>query len=120
MDEREIDRRLEEILGPPLSPPPAAVNGRILESVLASRTHVRVLRVLVGLGNGRNLTARELARRAEASHGRVLEVLGQLTAAAVVTAQKTPTHGIYRLAEAHPLADVVRSLFDHERLTTVS
>ena len=118
MDEREIDRRLEEILGPPLSPPSPPVTGRILDSVLASRTHVRVLRVLVALGNRTNLTARELARRAEASHGRVLEVLRQLRAAAVVTAEETPTHGIYRLAEEHPLADVVRSLFDHERLTT--
>jgi hypothetical protein len=67
---------------------------RTLDEVLSSRTHVRVLRVLVALDRRINLTARDLARRATASHA-----------------------AIYCLAEEHPLVGAVRSLFDQERRT---
>jgi hypothetical protein len=77
MTQDEIDRLLEEALGPPPTPPPA-VTGRMLDGILASRTHVRVLRVLVTLDRRMNLSAAEVARRAGASPGRVLEVLRQL------------------------------------------
>jgi hypothetical protein len=110
----EIDRLLEEALGPPPTPPPE-VTARMLDGILASRTHVRVLRVLVALDRRMNLSASEVARRAGASSGRVLEVLRQLTLMGMVTADRSPCHAIYCLPERHPLADAVRSLFDEER-----
>jgi hypothetical protein len=116
MELEEIDRWLEEALGPPPTPLPQ-VTTRTLDEVLSSRTHVRVLRVLVALDRRINLTARDLARRATASHGRVLEVLRQLSSLGIVTAHRTPTHAIYCLAEEHPLVGAVRSLFDQERRT---
>jgi hypothetical protein len=47
MDDDEILRRLEEIFGPPPTPRRQALTPRMLDDILASRTHVRVLRVLV-------------------------------------------------------------------------
>lgn len=119
MDEEEIKWLLEQALGPPPagSAPPPAVTARTLDGVLASRTHVRVLRVLVALDRRINLTARDVARRAGASSGRVLQVLGELVSVGVVTAHRTPTHAIYCINGDHPLTDAVRSLFDEERRT---
>jgi hypothetical protein len=113
MEQEEIDRLLEEALGPPPTPMPR-VTTRTLDEVLSSRTHIRVLRVLVALDRKMNLTARELARRAVASHGRVLEVLRQLSSVGIVTTHRTPSHAIYCFAGEHPLAGAVRSLFDQE------
>src|SRR5687768_5333763 len=113
VEREEIDRLLEEALGPPPTPLPQ-VTTRTLDEVLSSRTHVRVLRVLVALDRKMNLTARELARRAAASHGRVLEVLRQLSSLGIVTTYRTPSHTIYWFTEEHPLAGAVRSLFDQE------
>ena len=62
MEQEEIDRLLKEALGPPPTPLPQ-VTTRTLDEVLSSRTHVRVLRVLVALDRKMNLTARELARQ---------------------------------------------------------
>lgn len=111
-----MNRLLEQALGPPPAPasPPSTTAGT-LDAVLASRTHVRVLRVLVALDRQINLTARDVARRAGASRGRVLKVLGELSSIGIVTAHRTPTHAIYCLAEDHPLTDAVRSLFDEEQ-----
>jgi hypothetical protein len=116
VDGEEIDRLLEEVLGPPI-PLPREVTPRALDDILASRTHVRVLRVLVALDRHMNLTGGEVARRASASPGRVLQVLRQLCSVGIVTAHRTPTHAIYCLAESHPLIGAVRSLFDEERGT---
>jgi hypothetical protein len=111
-----IDLLLEEVLGPPPEPPSSPkVTARSLDHILGSRTHVRVLRVLVALDRGINLTARGVARRAAASHGRVLETLRNLVSAGIVTAHRTPTHSIYCLSDDHPLTAPVRSLFDTER-----
>ncbi|HEV2907212.1 MAG TPA: hypothetical protein VGZ50_07850 [Actinomycetota bacterium] len=63
-----------------------------------------------------NLTARDLARRAKASHGRVLQVLRHLCSLALVGALPASNYTIYHLAEEHPLTSAVRSLFDEERL----
>jgi hypothetical protein len=116
IDEEESLRELEKVLGPSPKPMPGVTTGT-LDEVLASRTHVRVLRVLVALDRRLNLTARDVARRAMASHPRVLEVLEQLSSLGMVTAHRTPTHAIYCLAENHPLTGAVRSLFHHERRT---
>jgi DNA-binding transcriptional ArsR family regulator len=113
VDLEEIRRRVDEVLGPPRRPP--RVTRGTLDTVLGSRTHVRVLRVLVALHRRVNLTARDVARRAGRSHSRVLEVLEQLSSLRVVKSYRTPTHAIYRLADEHPLTVPVRSLFDEER-----
>lgn len=114
MDQEEIDWLLEKYLGPGPRRPPR-VSSRTMDDVLASRTHIRVLRVLTRLDRKVILTARDVARRGGASHGRVLEVLRHLSSLGLVTASWTPSHAIYRLADEHPLADAVRSLFDQEQ-----
>jgi hypothetical protein len=106
-------RKLEKVLGPPPGDPPAVVVGT-LDDILASRTHVRILRVLIALDRRINLSGADVARRATASHARVLEVLRQLTSTGVVTAYRTPSYAIYCLSENHPLADALRSLFGQE------
>ena len=113
MDDDEIKRRLEEIFGPP--PQRQRLTPRTLDDLLASRTHVRVLRVLVAEEGRTNLTARDLARRANASHGRVLEVLRQLCSLDLVRAYRGSTYSIYHLDEEHALIGAIRSLFDEER-----
>jgi hypothetical protein len=115
MDDDEINRRLEEIFGPPTIPP--RLTTRTLDDILASRTHVRVLRVLVAEEGRTNLTARDLARRAKASRARVQEVLRHLCSLGLVCALRASTHTIHHLAEEHPLTCAVRSLFDEERRT---
>jgi hypothetical protein len=116
MTQDEIDRLLEEALGPPPTLP--EVTAGTLDGILASRTHVRVLRVLVALDQRMNLSAAEVARRAGASAGRVLEVLRQLTSMGMVTAHRTPSYSIYCLSERHPLTGAIRSLFQQERAQT--
>lgn len=115
-DER-INRLLEEVLGPPPAHIVPPVSARMLDGILGSRTHVRTLRVLVALDQHINLTARDVARRAEASHVRVQEVLRELMRQGVVTAAQTPTHAIYRLGEKHPLLPRLRELFEEESRT---
>jgi hypothetical protein len=115
MDDDEIRRRLEEIFGPPPRPQRLALTSRTLDDILASRTHVRVLRVLVAEGRRTNLTGRDLARRAKASHGRVLQVLRQLCSSGLVRAYHDSTYSLYYLDEEHPLTRAIRFLFDEER-----
>jgi hypothetical protein len=108
----EIDRQLEEILGPPPGPPKPGP--RALNAILGSRTHVRIVRVLVA-ANGTNLTVREIARRAISARGRVLEVLRQMDEIGFLTRDRTPTHLVYRLRNDHPLNTPVRCLFEREQ-----
>ena len=96
-------------------PPPELPKEHPLDDVLASRTHVRVLRVLVTLDRHVNLSGRDTARRAEVAHGRVLAVLRHLGSIGVVTAAVTPHATIYRLAEESPIAPALRALFLWER-----
>jgi hypothetical protein len=111
----EIDRLLAEVMGPPRLPPsPPRVRSRSLDAILGSRTHVRVVRVLVE-ADPTNPSSRAIARRAVVSHGRVLEVLRQLASAGFVSRHSTATHVMYRLRPDHPLNPPVRSLFNRER-----
>jgi hypothetical protein len=112
-DDMELDRLLENVLGPPPETSPPGVKARALDDILGSRTHVRVLRELV-VAEDTNLTVREIARRAMTSHARVLAVLRQLTSVGFVTHQRTLTHAVHQLREDHPLASPMRSLFDGE------
>jgi hypothetical protein len=111
LSDEEIDRRLEDIFGPPPGPP--KTGPRALDAILGSRTHVRVVRVLVA-ANGTNLSVREIARRAISARGRVLEVLRQMDEVGFLTGDRTPTHIVYRLRSDHPLATPVRCLFERE------
>lgn len=113
VDEEKLEELRRKLFGPP--PPLPGVSPSALDEVLASRTHVRVLRVLVFDGDRINLTARDVARRANASHGRVLEVLRQLASLAMVRTQWTPSHAIHHLTEEHPLTQAIRFLFEEER-----
>ena len=76
---------------------------------------MRVLRVLVAEEARTNLTARDLARRANASHGRVLEVLRHLCSSGLVRAYHDSTYSLYYLDEKHPFTRTIRFLFDEER-----
>jgi hypothetical protein len=114
-DAEELHRLLEEVMGPPPQPhAPPRVGIRPLDSILGSRTHVRVVRELVA-AEGKPTAVREIARRAVASHGRVLQVLRQMASVGFTSAQRTPTHVIYRLRDDHPLATAVRCLFEREK-----
>jgi hypothetical protein len=109
----EIDRELDELFGSPPGPPP--LGSRPLDSILGSRTHVRVVRVLVAAG-GTKLSIREIARRAICARGRVVEVLRQLEAVGFLTSSRTLTHVLVRIDERHPLATTVRGLFEREQV----
>jgi DNA-binding transcriptional ArsR family regulator len=108
------DRELAAIFGHTITLTPEPTD-RALDEILASRTHVRVLRTLAALDQELNLTARDVARRAGASHGRVMQVLRQLESLGVVTTHWAPTHAVHRLNVEHPLHAALRSLFDAER-----
>jgi hypothetical protein len=111
--EEKLEELRRKLLGPP--PPPPRISPSVLDGLFASRTHVRVLRVLVFDGDRINLSARDVARRARASHGRVLEVLRHLSSLEVVDMKVMATHSIYRLNEEHHLERAIRRLFHDER-----
>jgi len=111
----ELDRLLEEELAEAEKARPTLPKDRPLDEVFASRTHVRVLRVLVTLDRHINLSGRDTARRAEVSHGRALTVLRHLASIGAVTSTVGPHATIYRLADHGPLAPALRALFLWER-----
>ena len=98
---------------PPLPPPPPAPGPRALDDVLATRTHVKVLRVL-SLDRAYNFTGRSLAHVAETSPSRTLEVVRHLSSLGMLAAHRTHTHAIYRIADTHPLTPALTVLFDVE------
>ena len=112
--EERAEALYKEVFAEP-KPPPELPKERPLDDVLASRTHVRVLRVLVTLDRHINLSGRDTARRAGAAHGRVLAVLRHLSSIGVVTAAVTPHATIYRLADTSPITPALRALFLWER-----
>lgn len=115
--EDQADALLDEIFGETVTES-AAMKDRPLDTLFASRSHVRILRVLALLGDDVNLTGRDLARRADISHSRTQEVLSQLLETGVVTQYSEATWAIYELNRSSPLAPLVRSLFQHERQLT--
>lgn len=112
-DDAEILRKLEEIFGP-LPKPPAPPDNTVLDEVLASRSHVRVLRMLALADPHYNFTARALARSTAISHVRTLQVVRHLTSIGMLRAHHTHTHSIYRLSDTHPLRSALTLLFDVE------
>ncbi len=94
------------------------LSNRPLDEILASRSHVRVLRVLGLLGNDINLTGRDIARRAGISRTRTQDMLDELVAIAVVAKYPGATWAIYEINDDHPMAEAIRSLFQAERQLT--
>jgi MarR family protein len=115
--DEEMDRLMAELLGQPFTDA-RAMGDRPLDELFASRSHVRILRVLSLLGDDINLTGRDVARRAEISHGRAQEVLVELVKAGVVTKYSEATWTIYEMSRVSPLAPLVRSVFERERQLT--
>ena len=89
-----------------------------LDDILASRSHIRVLRVLALLGNDINLTGRDIARRAGISRTRAQAVLVELVASSVVARYPGATWAIYEINVDHPMAEGIPSLFKAERQLT--
>lgn len=112
--DNSTDRLYANLFGAP-DPPPALPAERPLDEILASRTHVRVLRVLITLDRHMNLSGRGVARKAGVSRGRVLTVLRHLGSLGIVTITWTPHAALYRMADASPLVPALRSLFLWER-----
>ena len=108
---------MDEMLGRSRGAPGDAMD-MPLDDLLASRSHVRVLRVLIWFGDDINLTGRDVARHAGISHTRAQEVLQTLIAAGVVTRYREATWAIYELNAQSKLAPLVRSLFKRERQLT--
>ena len=115
--EEEADRLMAEIFGEPLREP-IPPGESPLDDLFASRSHVRVLRVLSLFGDEVNLAGRDIARHAGISHTRVQAVLRELVTAGTVTRHRGATWAIYELDGSSPIAALIRSLFERERQLT--
>ena len=110
----EIERNRQELYGEPvLAADPES--GPCLDSILATRSHIRLLRVLALHGDHINLTGRDLAARARVSNGRTVEVLRTLVQARVVTRYRESSWAIYELNDDSPVVKALRALFASER-----
>ena len=115
VSDEELSRLFDELLGEPSTQP---TGNHPLDELFASRTHVRVLRVLALVGDDVNLTGRDIARHAGISRTRAQEVLTALVTTGVVIRYREATWAIYEMNDASPLAPLVRSLFEQERQLT--
>jgi DNA-binding transcriptional regulator YhcF (GntR family) len=96
-------------------PGPDLPSEQPLDEVLASRSHIRMLRTLVLLGDRINLTGRDLARRAGVSHPRSIEVIRDLKRAGVIKSHPGSNWAIHELSKDSPVAQAIRALFETER-----
>ena len=85
-----------------------------LDDLLQSRSHVRVLRALVGLPDEIDSSIREIARRAGVTHPTASSALEALRQQGVVRVRRTLLSDEYRFNTQHALSDAIRSLFDLE------
>ena len=105
---------MEEIFGYRPAPPVLRKPGP-LDGIFASRSHVRVLRVLFRVPTDYNLTIRDLARCAGVSHPRVGEVVRQLQQHGVVHLDLTPWgYTLVRLKDSFPLQFQLARLYEAE------
>lgn len=112
-------RELEAVAPPPIPRAPPTPGPKALDDVLATRTHVRILRVLA-LESTYNFTARGLAQTAEISRNRTLEVVRHLDSLGMLATAITHTHSIFRLSDTHPLRPALTFLFEVEAALTPS
>ncbi len=85
-----------------------------LDNVLASRSHVRVLRALDALPEGLGVSVRDLARRAGIGHPRTAEVLASLTEAGLTSRRRAGRAELYQLNREHLLYPTLHQLFVDE------
>lgn len=87
---------------------------RIVDVALGSPAKVRLLRTL--LLDSKPKSGRALAREVEMSHAQVLRVLAELSANGLVRMQRVGrTHAYSIQAEALPVTELLRPLFERER-----
>ena len=85
-----------------------------LNDVLASASHVRLLRALFALPSGMGRSGRDLARRAGVSHPRASQVLADLSEQGLVSVQRLPRTDLYRINPHHALVEPLGKLFEFE------
>jgi hypothetical protein len=110
----EFDRLAAEIFGQPLDET-REVGDRPLDDILASRGHLRVLRVVSLVGDEVNLTGRDIAGRGGISRARAQDVLRELVSAGIVKQHRGATWAIYEINGESPIAPLIRALFEAER-----
>ena len=84
------------------------------DDILATTSHVRLLRALFGLPPGIGRSGRDLARRAGVSHPRANQVLADLSEQGLVKVQRLPRTDLYRVNRHHALAEPLGGLFELE------
>jgi DNA-binding transcriptional ArsR family regulator len=85
-----------------------------LDDLLASRSHVRLLRALHRLFPGLELSARDLARRAGVSHPTASAVLRALVDQGLVRVRKARRGDYFELNRDHVLFQDLQRLFERE------
>jgi predicted nucleotidyltransferase len=86
-----------------------------LDDILATRSHVRVLRSLMELPEGLPASTREIARRSGVSHPRASAVLNSLTEQGVVGRALRARLSLVEINRAHILAGPLAEIFARER-----
>ena len=110
----EIERNRQELNSEPETSSDLR-SGWGLDEILASRSHLRLLRVLAVSGDQINLTGRDLATRAGVSNGRTVEVLRALVRARVVRRYRESSWTIYTSSTSNsPVIPALRALFNAE------
>jgi predicted nucleotidyltransferase len=85
-----------------------------LDDVFASRGHLRVVRALDALPDGLEVSARDLARRANVVHNRTSEVLSGLTEVGLTRVRRAGRADLYQLNRQHVLYPGIHTLFSEE------
>ena len=85
-----------------------------LDELLQSRSHIRVLRALIGLPDEIDSSIREISRRAGVTHPTASSVLESLRQQGLVRVRRTLLSDEYRFNGQHAFADAIRSLFELE------
>ena len=85
-----------------------------LDDVLASSSHVKVLRALFAVPSGLERSGRDIARRAGISHPRANQVLSDLVEQGLVQIKRQPRTDFYQLNERHALVEPLGELFELE------
>ena len=85
-----------------------------LDELLQSRSHIRVLRALVGLPDEIDSSIREISRRAGVTHPTASSVLESLRQQGLVRVRRTLLSDEYRFNGQHAFAGAIRSLLELE------
>ncbi len=86
----------------------------VVDQLLRTRSHVRVVRVLVTVDPSVNVTVRGLARLAGISHVQAGRIIAELERAGLATVRRHDGYSMVELNERHLLAPALSTLFDEE------